>query len=51
MNNILQLKGQINHRPNSNRPGPINLPKSGFVEADKIMRLKKMRIILLMKII
>ncbi len=41
MNNILQLKGQINHRPNSNRPGPINLPKSGFVEADKIMRLKK----------
>ncbi len=28
MNNILQLKGNLNHRPNTGRPGPPRLPKN-----------------------
>ena len=36
MNKILQLKGQFSHQPNSNRPGPPNLPMNKNVSADHI---------------
>ena len=39
MNKILQLKGQFSHQPNSNRPGPPNLPMNKNVSADHIYYL------------
>ncbi len=41
MNNILQLKGQFQKRKNTNRFGPINLPKGMKVTADHINNLQK----------
>lgn len=39
MNRILQLKGQFSHQPNSNRPGPPNLPTNKNVSSDHIEHL------------
>lgn len=36
MNKILQLKGQFSHQPNSNRPGPPNLPMNKNVSSEHI---------------
>ena len=41
MNSIIHLKGQFNHKPNGNRPGPTNLPKKGMVDFEHIETLKK----------
>jgi len=41
MNSILQLKGQFEHKSNSNRIGPKNLPVGGSVEIQHLKNLKK----------
>lgn len=39
MNNILQLKGRFEQRPNSSRPGSPKLPKGKSVTSDHLMQL------------
>lgn len=41
MNNILQLKGQFQHRENSSQFGPTNLPKGATVTVEHIKELKQ----------
>ena len=40
MNNILQLKGRFEQRPNTSKPGPAVLPKGKSVSASHIRTLK-----------
>ena len=36
MNNVLQLKGNFQHRKNPSKPGPANLPKGASVRAEHL---------------
>lgn len=40
MNDTLRLKGTLNYRKNSNRPGPPSLPKNGVVTSDHLKKLR-----------
>ncbi|HEK4274995.1 TPA: S8 family peptidase [Staphylococcus aureus] len=40
MNDTLRLKGTLNYRKNSNRPGPSSLPKNGVVTSDHLKKLR-----------
>ncbi|UXR78386.1 S8 family peptidase [Staphylococcus sp. IVB6227] len=40
MNDTLRLKGTLNYRKNSNRPGPPSLPKNGVVTSDDLKKLR-----------
>ena len=39
MNNILQLKGRFEQRPNNSKPGPPKLPKGKAVESSHLVEL------------
>lgn len=41
MNNILQLKGRFEQRPNASRPGSPKLPKGKSVSASHLYELAK----------
>lgn len=41
MNNILQLRGQLQKRKNNNSFGPLNLPKSASVTSEHIKKIKE----------
>ncbi|MCD8875120.1 S8 family peptidase [Mammaliicoccus sciuri] len=40
MNDALRLKGTLNYRKNSNRPGPPKLPKQGTVTSNDLKKLQ-----------
>lgn len=41
MNNLLQLKGKFESRPNSQRPGPRKLPRNSYVSLDEISTFRE----------